>query len=186
MWEQAPFEAQLLGYNSEKLSALLANRGQRCIQRTSENSKPTITCDFTDHQTVTNLQVDVTLNLQRLLRNVESETQKISEQMARNKRRPVVRTLVVDYSTAEDMRLNNEKTDIPTLIKTSYLPKESSNMPEVLYPTYPTSFTTSSNLYFDATGWPSKDECASWDLPLTEPDELDLPVFLPPENKGFQ
>ncbi|KAF5282200.1 hypothetical protein FQR65_LT02897 [Abscondita terminalis] len=172
MWEQAPFEAQLIGYSSEKLSAILSNRGQRCIQRTSENSKPTITCDFTDHQAVTNLQVDVTLNLQRLLRNVESETQKINEQMARNKRRPA------QVSKNQESRI--EKID------KNVAPNTDQDMPPVLHATYPTTLSTSTNVHFDATGWPSKEECNSWNLPVTQTDELDLPVFLPPENKGFQ
>ncbi|XP_031341481.1 tetratricopeptide repeat protein 17-like isoform X2 [Photinus pyralis] len=168
MWEQAPFEAQLIGYSSEKLSAILANRGQRCIQRTSENSKPTITCDFTDHQAVTNLQVDVTLNLQRLLRNVESETQKINEQMARNKRRPFLNPVKDESQKGAPNVQNNLGT------------------PPLLHPTYPTTHFTSSDLYFDETGWPSRDECMNWNLPLGESDDLDIPVFLPPENKGFQ
>lgn len=182
IWEQAPFEAQLIGYSSEKLSAILANRGQRCVQRNSENSKPTITCDFTDHQAVTNLQVDVTLNLQRLLRNVESETQKISEQMARNKRRIVLPQLRDDQKIIS----HAETSAISSKSYTNAETTETPNMPELLHPTYPTSLSTSSNLYFDANGWPTKDECVSWNLPLNEPDELDLPVFLPPENKGFQ
>ncbi|KAF5282029.1 hypothetical protein FQA39_LY00553 [Lamprigera yunnana] len=169
MWEQAPFEAQLIGYTSEKLSAILANRGQRCIQRTSENSKPTITCDFTDHQAVTNLQVDVTLNLQRLLRNVESETKKINEQMARNKRRTGLPPLQQEKPV--------EKVGKSTSTCTT---------PPMLHAIYPTSLHTSSDIYFDAASWPSKEECTTWNLPLNEIDDLNLPVYLPPENKGFQ
>ncbi|XP_017779959.1 PREDICTED: tetratricopeptide repeat protein 17 isoform X2 [Nicrophorus vespilloides] len=53
-------------------------------------------------------------------------------------------------------------------------------------PKYPTTMGTSNNLYFDSVRWPSKDECAEWDLPLKEKENLDLPVFIPLENKGFQ
>ncbi|CAG9761969.1 unnamed protein product [Ceutorhynchus assimilis] len=53
------------------------------------------------------------------------------------------------------------------------------------YPKFPTSMSTKDNQYFDVTGWPKKEECLEWKLPLDDRDDLDLPVFLPPENKGY-
>lgn len=60
------------------------------------------------------------------------------------------------------------------------------NGPPILHEKFHTTLFTSGNLHFDATDWPSKEECVSWKMPGDEEDELDVPVFLPPENKGFQ
>lgn len=56
-WEQAPFEVQFAGYTSDKLSTIMANRGQRCVQKKSDGSEPVISCDFTDNNKANNLQV---------------------------------------------------------------------------------------------------------------------------------
>lgn len=179
-WEQAPFEVQLAGYTSEKLSAIMANRGQRCVQRNSDDSKPMITCDFTENHVATNLQVDITLSLQRLLRNVESETQKITEQMSKSKR---------DFSpmpSRKNREAVKEKVRTLSTVSADAVQEDGVNMPPVTHQKYPSVLSTSSDKYFDVRGWPTKDECENWNLPVREHDELDIPVFLPPENKGFQ
>ncbi|XP_060531148.1 tetratricopeptide repeat protein 17 isoform X2 [Cylas formicarius] len=51
--------------------------------------------------------------------------------------------------------------------------------PEQLKPTLKDSF------YFDAGGWPANEECLLWNIPVNERDNLNLPVVLPPENKGY-
>ncbi|XP_050299085.1 tetratricopeptide repeat protein 17-like isoform X4 [Anthonomus grandis grandis] len=53
-------------------------------------------------------------------------------------------------------------------------------------PRFPTSMPTKANKYFDATGWPKKDECVEWALVLEDKDDLELPVFIPPDNKGYK
>lgn len=61
-WEQAPFEVQFAGYTSEKLSTIMANRGQRCVQKKSEDSEPVISCDFTDNNMANSLQVAIIID----------------------------------------------------------------------------------------------------------------------------
>lgn len=178
VWEQSPLESQLesqiFAYKSEKLNSMLSNYGQRCVQRTSDDSKSAIICDFIDQQTASNF-VDVTASLQKLLETVESETQKIDEQMAKNKKYSINKQR--KFVPKEDIVIMKADEDIPT---------DESNMPQVLHSLYSTYLSTSSNLYFDSASWPTKEDCMSWDLVLDEKDNLDLPVFLPPENKGFQ
>lgn len=57
---------------------------------------------------------------------------------------------------------------------------------DMVYAKFPTTMSTKGNQYFDVTGWPEKEECTQWNLPLEEKDNFNLPVFLPPENKGYQ
>lgn len=173
-WEQAPFEVDLASYSSDKLSAMMNKRGQRCVQRNGDDSKPVITCDFTDDHAATNLQVDITLSLQRLLRNVESETKKITEHMSSGKREinKIVQKHMIEPLEKKINLLSNVKSD--------------GAMPPLTHEKFPTSFSSSVNQYFDITGWPKKEECLKWNLPIMEDDELDIPVFLPPENKGYQ
>lgn len=158
----------------------MTRRGQRCVQRNSDESKNTITCDFTDDHLATNLQVDITLSLQRLLRNVESETLKITQQMWRGKGEE---QRVVQQNVIEPLK--EKIREVPS-VEAKVRQEEGLNAPPILHQKYPASLASSANQYFDVTGWPKKEECVDWDLPVTEPDELDLPVFLPPENKGYQ
>uniref|UniRef100_A0AAR5PZ19 Tetratricopeptide repeat protein 17 n=1 Tax=Dendroctonus ponderosae TaxID=77166 RepID=A0AAR5PZ19_DENPD len=53
------------------------------------------------------------------------------------------------------------------------------------YPKFPISMPIKYDLHFDKTGWPTKEECLEWNLPLEEEGNLHLPVFLPPDNKGY-
>lgn len=167
---------QLAGYDAEKLSALVSKKGQRCIQRNSDNSKPVITCDFTDDHIATDFEVDIILNLQRILQNVKSETERITEHMrkrdvVKEKKKKVVKL----KAAAKEEKINPEE-----------VKEDESKMPPVLHQKFPVNLATSGDQYFDAMEWPKKEECEKWNLPIKERDELDVPVFLPPENKGYQ
>lgn len=174
---------QLVGNKIKELDDIWSEKGQRCIHRSVDDSKSTITCDLIDNQLATNMQFDITLNFQRLLQNVESEAQKINEQMAKNKRslpKPNIK-----QSVLEEVKKLPKEINVKSLKKGAGK-EEESRMPPLGHSIFPTTMSTSSNLYFDATGWPSKDECMGWNLPIGDIDDLNLPVFLPPENKGYQ
>ncbi|GJQ65171.1 hypothetical protein Trydic_g7312 [Trypoxylus dichotomus] len=182
MWEQAPLDMQLVGNRMKELDEIRSEKGQRCIHRSGDDSKSTITCDLTDNQVATNLQFDITSNFQRLLQNVESEAQKINEQMAKNKRslpKPVIKRDIIKEVRKLPKEIRGET-------KKSPVKGEAWRMPPLGHSTFPSSMSTSSNMYFDSTGWPPRDECLNWNLPIGEIDDLNIPVFLPPENKGYQ
>lgn len=100
-----------------------------------------------------------TLNLQNLFQYVESETQKINERMAT--------TNLLDT----------------TAFKTT---KNDDEMSGEHYLKFPTTMSTTGEKYFDSANWPSEEDCQEWNLPIGEKDDLKLPVFLPPENKGYE
>ncbi|CAH1997575.1 unnamed protein product [Acanthoscelides obtectus] len=129
---------------------------QRCIQKPGENSEPVISCEAYDPPEVDHL------NLQNIFQYVENEKQKIHSQINKASEEK--------FSSLE----NDEKK------------QQSSEAPPVLYPKFPTSMSTSGNQYFDVTGWPTKEDCHAWNLPVDEEEDLKLPLFLPPENKGYQ
>lgn len=54
------------------------------------------------------------------------------------------------------------------------------------YPKFPNSMSTSGEKYFDVAGWPQEEQCKKWNLPINEKEDLKLPIFLPPENKGYE
>nr|XP_008192506.1 PREDICTED: tetratricopeptide repeat protein 17 isoform X1 [Tribolium castaneum] len=84
------------------------------------------------------------------------------------------------YVESETQKINER------MAKTSRLNtmKEGNNAPQN-YPKFPTTMSTSGEKYFDVAGWPSEEECKKWDLPVSDKDDLKLPIFLPPENKGY-
>nr|XP_022913333.1 tetratricopeptide repeat protein 17 [Onthophagus taurus] len=180
IWEQAPIEMQLVGYSMDKIHDMFIKKGQRCIYRTSEDQKSTISCDFMDNHVATSMQFDI-MNFRRLLRNVENEAKKINDQMAKNK---------ANYprgaSRKEKDKIQSKKEAVKHLGKVKSKKEKRSSMPPLGNPVFPTSTSTLNNLYFDVTGWPGKDECLNWDLDIDQEDNLNLPVFLPPENKGYQ
>ncbi|XP_076274033.1 tetratricopeptide repeat protein 17 isoform X2 [Rhynchophorus ferrugineus] len=57
---------------------------------------------------------------------------------------------------------------------------------DAVFPKFPITMSTKDNQYFDVTGWPKKEDCLKWNLPLDENENFNLPVFLAPENKGYQ
>ncbi|KAJ8969284.1 hypothetical protein NQ314_001822 [Rhamnusium bicolor] len=159
MWEHASFEYQYEGLHSESIDSSINERKiQRCVQKTSDNSKPIISCDSYNHIP----EVDH-LNLQNLFQYVENEKQKINDQISKT----------IEEKTNRQEDGSEEK-------------KNSIKTPPVLYPKFPTTMPSTGNQYFDVTGWPTKEECLSWNLPVVEDDDLNLPLFLPPENKGYQ
>ncbi|XP_063907336.1 tetratricopeptide repeat protein 17 isoform X2 [Zophobas morio] len=98
-----------------------------------------------------------TMNLQNLFQYVESETQKINERMAKTNR----------LTGVDDKNKDNYESTPQT------------------YPKFPTTMSTSGEKYFDVAGWPHEEECRKWNLPINEKEDLKLPIFLPPENKGY-
>lgn len=127
------------------------------------------------------LQVDIKLGLQRLLRNVESETQKISEHMSRGRRGDITRS-----TTRNVIQPLKEKISVVSTVSGNVVREDGVNMPPMVHQKYPSTMPISTDKYFDIRGWPSKEDCVDWNMPIREQDELDVPVFLPPENKGYQ
>lgn len=92
-----------------------------------------------------------------------------------------MKSLLIQYYISRTIEEKTNRQDDMNEEKKNYI-----KTPPVLYPVFPTTMSTSSNQYFDSTGWPMKEECLNWNLPVEQPDELNLPLFLPPENKGYQ
>lgn len=184
MWEQAPLEAKLVAYNPDTFSAMLANRGQSCMQRTGDDGKPSVlSCDFnSDSQMMAhNLQIDITLSLQMLLRNVESQAQKISEQMSKGKRYV---SKIISQKTKKEVP---PKPKYVSSFNSLSVDSDELVVPATQEPIYPADMVISkTSVNFDNPGWPTKQQCVQWKLYAnTEKDDV-LPVFLLPENKGFE
>uniref|UniRef100_A0A1B6GM84 Tetratricopeptide repeat protein 17 n=1 Tax=Cuerna arida TaxID=1464854 RepID=A0A1B6GM84_9HEMI len=80
MYQQAPLEVKLQSFQHEPLSALLSHRADKCVPQIQDGSS-VLSCD--SRLVAHHLQIDITLSLQMLLKNVETQAQKISEQMSR-------------------------------------------------------------------------------------------------------
>ena len=162
LWEQAP--ADLFTKN------VLPKKSQRCVHRVSYDSKSTITCDISDDDILTpTMDFDVMQNYQKLLRNIKAEAQKINKQLMKNKG---LNSLERKYNkkkkrknVPKDVNFKHDVNDLPS-------------------PDHPTKFHTAEDLYFEANDWPGREECVK--LSLNEREDLNLPVYLSPENKGYE
>lgn len=163
IWEQAPVDTQTT------LENLFSNREQRCVHKTSDNDKSTIMCDFIDPIPSGGIHVDII----SLLRNYESASKKINEHISQ------VKQSATKVFPKKDT-INNK------IIFNSNEFKLKDHLPPEGEVKYPTTMSWKNNLYFDETGWPSTEECVDWNLPLSEKEDLLLPVFMPPENKGYK
>ncbi|XP_069702487.1 tetratricopeptide repeat protein 17 isoform X1 [Periplaneta americana] len=182
IWEQAPLDVRLLGQDHNSLTAMLSNRGQSCMQRI-QDGRPVLSCDVNSESQLLahSLQIDITLSLQMLLKNVESQAKKISEQMSRRghlspeQLAPVESTSSLqqdedNMQDSEEMLGDNIKYHSPTVAPIyPYIPEETVGKTGDAVPKY------------EEEDWPSQEECTA----LTSPDNFP-PVFLPPENKGFE
>lgn len=164
IWEQAAIDTQVT------LEYILPNREQRCVHKTSDNAESTIMCDFIDSVPTGDIQVDVL----SLLKNYESASKKINDHITQ-----VKQSATKVFHPKKDA-INNK------IVFNNNEFKLRDHLPPDGELKYPTTMSWKSNLYFDETGWPSKEECVDWNLPLTEKEELLLPVFMPPENKGYK
>lgn len=158
LWEQAPLEAKF------KLGNILSNHGQRCVQRTTDNSISTIMCDFINQPLPSNAHVDII----SLLKNFESASKTINEHIS-----------LIKKKGTKIFNKNKIMLEVPDIKTKDDIPIDSMQK-------YPMTMSLKSNLHFDLTGWPSKDKCMEWNLPVKEKDDLLLPVFMPPENKGYK
>uniref|UniRef100_A0A1B6E4T7 Tetratricopeptide repeat protein 17 n=1 Tax=Clastoptera arizonana TaxID=38151 RepID=A0A1B6E4T7_9HEMI len=77
LYQQAPLHMKLQNYQHESLTAMLNHR-DKCIPIVQDGTT-ILNCD---QLLAHHLQIDITLSLQLLLKNVESQAQKISEQMS--------------------------------------------------------------------------------------------------------
>lgn len=160
MWEHSSFEVQIDGFHSDNLDSVPGKKVQRCFQKTSGTSKPIISCeDFYN----SGPDLD-SLNVESLFNYVESEKRKLNDHIAKPAKK---------FAKVLKKKAANEK-------------KSLGKTPPLLHLKYPTTMSTATNQYYDATGWPTKEQCLEWNLPIHQKDDLDLPVYLPPENKGFQ
>lgn len=176
LWEQVPFETKMFAYSPETLGKMLTERGQSCMQR-NDGEKGTLSCDLNSDSRITahNLQIDLTLSLHMLLRNVESQAQKISEQMSKGRWQE------------RKKKWQETKKNGPSLGKILNLGidiNDNRNPPtkETKYPAHMDVPMMSDE--FDESGWPTRQQCGQWKLDL-ETNNI-YPVYLPPENKGYE
>ncbi|CAH0560129.1 unnamed protein product [Brassicogethes aeneus] len=157
MWEHSSFEVQIEGFHNDAVETPSnGKKMQRCFQKTSASNKPYISCED-----FYNSRPDLdSLNVESLFNYVKMEKRKLNDH--------------IKYAKAlKKNKTANEK-------------KSVGRTPPLLHHKYPTTMSTATNQYYDATGWPTKDECLQWNLPVHQKEDLDLPVYLPPENKGYQ
>ncbi|PNF37345.1 hypothetical protein B7P43_G00484 [Cryptotermes secundus] len=172
VWEQAPLDVRLLGQDH---SSLLSNRGQSCMQRV-QDGRPVLSCDVnSDSQLLAHsLQIDITLSLQMLLKNVESQAKKISEQMSR--RGPLSPELMTrDQNGAQILQAEGQE-----VLSGSSIKYHSPTVAPV-FPAEAIEKTEDPTQAYEQEDWPRQEEC----MALTSSDYFP-PVFLPPENKGFE
>lgn len=121
-----------------------------------------------------NLQIDITLSLQMLLRNVESQAQKISEQMNKGKWEERKKKWQDSKKHPEKNKINVNIADLDNAMD-----------PPTLDAKYPPSMDVPmSSEDFDDSSWPTRQQCGQWKLDLN--NNKIFPVFLSPENKGFE
>ncbi|XP_067009164.1 tetratricopeptide repeat protein 17 [Anabrus simplex] len=163
MWQQAPLEMRLLGQDQQSLAAVLRATGQSCVQRL-QGGRPTLSCDLnSDSQVLAHsLQVDFALSLQMLLKNVESQAKKISEQMARR--------------LGHDQPLPNTSRAHPDVQKHRQRQHTLPSQP-------PSSFVPGNPT--ESEGWPSKEECTAFADKFPRPKDFPS-VFLAPEARGLE
>jgi len=106
MYQQAPLEVKLQGFQNEPLSSLLSHKGENCLPQTQRDGSTVMSCD--SKLLAHHLQIDITLSLQMLLKNVESQAQKISEQMSRRLVGSSVKPRVQEQETQIREELENE------------------------------------------------------------------------------
>lgn len=197
-WEHVSFESQLSGYNSDKSGSVLPNQGQRCVQKMSKDQKPTITCDFASSQT-SKLTKYLHNNdiIEPFLQVVQSSYTDLKQKMSLIKSQRVQKKTTkkqgrlkiennVNKNVVFDDKLREIGLEFEEFHKNVLDDLDVSKMVPLLPEKYPTAYPIPDNLYFDQKGWPNKDECVQWNLPISGKDYLKVPVYLPPENKGYQ
>ncbi|XP_024944685.1 tetratricopeptide repeat protein 17 isoform X3 [Cephus cinctus] len=161
-------KAQSATFQNDGLNSILANRGQSCMQRGDGDS--VLSCDVaTGSQTLAhNLQMDITVSL-RLLKDVESQAQKINEHMIKSNSLHANKHLV-SHSSAYTLERGPES--FTMFMGPTGRPKY-----------YDHEITVGTEEY-EKENWPEISDCKRRSLLLSSSKQY-VPVYLPPENKGF-
>lgn len=168
IWEQAPLDVRLMGQDH---SSLLTNRGQSCMQGI-QDGRLVLSCDVNSKSQLLahSLQVDIALSFQLLLKNVESQAKIISEQMSRR------RFLSPEWIPPDKSGVHLHQVEGEEVVSSSSV---TYHRPTVA-PEYPAETVLKTEVT-TPEDWPHQEDCTAFTSPEYFP-----PVFLPPENKGFE
>ncbi|XP_058790229.1 tetratricopeptide repeat protein 17 isoform X2 [Phymastichus coffea] len=166
LWDdikQMPFLTSQNGIHDESLNSLLNSRGQSCMQRGEDES--VLSCDITSERQMLaqKLQIDFGVSLQ-VLKNVENQAKEIRERMTKTK------------ITTENL---DHLSQTPDYSKFSSVFMEPTGRPK-----YHNLEIKPSNENFEKPDWPTESFCESL-IPFVLDVKQYVPVYLPPENKGY-
>ncbi|XP_021915404.1 tetratricopeptide repeat protein 17 isoform X2 [Zootermopsis nevadensis] len=182
MWEQAPLDVRLLGEDNSFISAVLGSKGHSCMRRI-QDGRPVLSCDVSSESKLLahSLHIDISLSLQMLLRNVELQAKKISDQVSR--RGLLSRAPVAPDGGGAQMRQVKETVEGEEAASSGSSDSARYHTPTVapVYPNSPPDSIPKKAATYEQEDWPQQEECTAVTSPVYFP-----PVFLPPENKGFE
>ncbi|XP_031782231.1 tetratricopeptide repeat protein 17 isoform X2 [Nasonia vitripennis] len=166
LWEdikQMPFLTSQDGIQDESLNSILTSRGQSCMQRSGDES--ILSCDIMSERQMLaqKLQIDFGVSLQ-VLKNVENQAKEIRERMTKSK------------ITSENL---DHFSQTPDYTKFSTVFMEPTGRPK-----YHNLEIKESPEPFEKPDWPSESYCESL-MPFVLDVKQYVPVYLPPENKGY-
>ncbi|XP_014238216.1 tetratricopeptide repeat protein 17 [Trichogramma pretiosum] len=161
LWEdlkQMPFLTTPEGILDDEFDSLLSTRGQSCMQRGEDQS--ILSCDVVSERQVfaQKLQMDL-----QVLKNFENRAKEIRERMTKSK-------------TSED--IYEHLIQLPDYSKVSSVFMDPTDRPK-----YHNLEIKRSVHEFEQTNWPKNSLCENM-MPFTDVKQY-IPVYLPPENKGF-
>ncbi|KAL3267073.1 hypothetical protein HHI36_011213 [Cryptolaemus montrouzieri] len=162
LWEQASFEKQLVGLKTHGFNVLLKSLNKKCVQEMAENPNKFVSCDLTQSSEVEEFDQ---FDMQSLFSFIESETQQINRYLAKGKQPEEILRNKIEFPVLQGAKSEEE----------IQLSEEAKTVSE-----------ESQLIYFDDPNWPDKKECHKWNLPLNENENLDLPVYLPLNDKGYR
>lgn len=144
-----------LGSLSDQGAQFLLKSNKMCIKKLAQNPNKFISCDPTKQTDSTDFEE---LDIQELLNFIEDEKKSQSHKYALK---------------AESINnIKNSATDDDNIVN---FKKENVNRLKA----------DGKKFYFDDLNWPPTEDCMKWDFPANELKDFSLPVFLPPEHKGY-
>ncbi|KAK0083957.1 hypothetical protein PV326_006462 [Microctonus aethiopoides] len=155
-------------FRAQRLGPFLATHGQTCMQRDGDDA--TLSCQIaSDNQIFAhNLLIDIGASLEQL-KNVESQVEKINDRMTNSK----VLLTKTDRSMDSQKNINE------------YNPESFSVfMDPTTKPKYYNFEIRKNNKDFENKNWPDSADCDKQTLLLSDSKQY-VPVYLPPENKGY-
>lgn len=163
LWEQVSFEKQLVSLKTQGARGTLQLRSlnKKCVQEVMKNPDKFISCDLIHSDQKKEFEQ---FDMESLFGLIESETKQINRYLARGKDE-ILKTKMASAYMEIDKKLEEEVREVPKVKKVEHHLE---------------------TFYFDDPKWPDKKECQKWDLPLTEIENLNLPVYLPLSDKGYK